>query len=426
MASPAPTRLASLSFAFALALLATLAPGQRKDDLRDRLTQKDGRELSGRVDNPFAADELLLLQGGKRVRVARADLATLDLVGDRVREFCERRLRQKDSPKAQTYLMDWAETHGLPGLARLQALWLVLASDDNTAAHELLGHRSTAKGWLWPHNGKFLRRDQLDALLQKEPVELVGERFALRCDGDLRTAAATLLDLEQLGAAWFARFGAALQLREVLTPIRVEVHRNRDEFPKWGFRPLPFYVPDPHGDVARTFFAGANPERPQRLFFVGTEALLYHTLIGSVDRQDDRDRVCAWLEIGLGMLMEDSLQGPPGLAEPGPQRTQDLQALQALSREHRLGTLLHLPMYGGFYLMDDTPTALNWSGAAMFVAWLLDADNQPPTRDAFLRYVRTALVNRLGDSSSAFDQAMGQRAEALEEPFRVWLAEQAR
>ncbi len=420
-------RHAFLLFALGAASLAAPVAGQRRDDARDRdrVVRNDGRELFGRVEAPFATDEVLLLQGGKRVRLARGEVATMDLVGNRVREFCERRQRLAASPKAQSYLMDWAAAHELPGLARLQALWLVLADDDQTAAHELLGHRRAAKGWTWPLEGRQLTREQFEDALAKQPLELTGERFTTTCTGNLRATVAALLDLEQLGVVWFARFGEPLQLREVLTPIRIELHRNRDEFPKWGFRPLPYYVPPPHGDVARTFYAGANPDRAERLFFVATEALLYRTLIGEADRQNDRDRVCAWLEIGLGMVMENTMQGEPGAAAPAPPRAADLQALQALSREARLGSLLHLAMYSGFYLMDDTPTAANWATATMLVAYLLDEDEKPSLREPFFAYVRQALVGRKGDSSSAFDQAFGRRAEALEEPFRVWLAKQA-
>jgi hypothetical protein len=61
----------------------------------------------------------------------------------------------------------------------------------------------------------------------------------------------------------------------------------------------------------------------------------------------------------------------------------------------------------------------------MFVAWLLQPDNQPPTRAPFLRFVRASLGDRKGDSSSAFDKIMGRRIEAFDEPWREWLAKTA-
>ena len=405
-----------------LVMFATTAIAQ--DDLRDKVTKRDGKVLTGRVLNPAGTGEITLLQGGKRVKVARADVETMATVGDNVREFCERRVRMRAAKKAQEFLVDWAVQKNLPGLARLQAMWLAI-HEDTEEAHQFLGHKKGPKGWLWEHEGKWQTREQLDAALAQKPMTLVGERFSLKCDADLAVNVAALLDLESLGVAFHARFGADLLLEENLKPMVIESHRNGEEFPKWGFRPMPYYVPPPHGDVGHTFFSGPSPQRPQKLFFVGTQALLYHSLIGEVNRASDRDRVCAWLEIGLGMWFENTMQGDAGFAAPGELRAQDLQALQALGRDYRITHLLHLPMYSGFYLNDDTPTAINWSAATMFVAWLLQPDNQPKTREPFLQFVRESLGEKKGDSSSVFDKCMGQRVEDMDEPWRAWLAKKA-
>ena len=61
----------------------------------------------------------------------------------------------------------------------------------------------------------------------------------------------------------------------------------------------------------------------------------------------------------------------------------------------------------------------------MFVAWLLEPDNSQKTKDRFLMFVREALGERKGDSSSAFDKTMGVRVEELDEPWRAWLAKKA-
>ena len=55
--------------------------------------------------------------------------------------------------------------------------------------------------------------------------------------------------------------------------------------------------------------------------------------------------------------MEHSMHGPAGFAALGELDSKDLQALQALGRSHRITHLLHLPMYGSFYLADTTETA---------------------------------------------------------------------
>lgn len=407
------------------ALLLTAAALPAQDDLRDRVTRTDGKVVTGRVLVPTAEDELIVVQGGRRTRIPRADVGKLELVADDVREFCRRRVRLGANKRAQWFLVDWAKSHGLEGLARAQATLLALDDDTDEEAHAFLGHKKSPKGWLWELDGKNVLREQFEAAMAKKPWTITGERFAVRSDGGMRETVAALLDLEHLGVEFHQRFGAPLQLQETLQPIVVETTRGATAFQKWGFRPLPYYTPPPHGDVARTFYSGVRPTRPDRLFFVGAEGLLYHSLIGEVDQQSDRDRVCAWLEIGLGMYFESILQGPAGLAAPGDAAAQDRLALQALGRTFRLSSLLHLPMYGGFYLMDDTPTAIHWASAAAFTAWLLDPDNKPATREPFLEFVRQALGEKKGDSSTLFDRVLGRRVEEMEEPFKAWLEKKA-
>ncbi len=404
-------------------VLSLAAPAQQ--DLRDRLVRRDGKEVTGRLLTPHAADELLVVQGGKRQRLARSEVAEFHLVADAVREFCRRRIALQNQPRAQWLLVEWAEAHGLPGLARAQATLLVLDDDTNEAAHEFLGHRRSPKGWLWELRGKRLLLDQYQAALLEKPLDLVGERFVVQCDAGLRANVAALLDLEHLAVVFHEQLGVLLGAKESLTPIRVVCSRNDEVFPRWGFRPVPYYLPAPHGNRAHTFYSGANPTRPEQLFFVGAHALLYHTLIGEVRIEDDRDRVCAWLEIGLSSWFQNLMQGPAGFAAPASTPTLDLQALTALARQQRLTQLLHQPMYSAYYLGDDLQRALHWHAATMFATFLLDPANVPRTREPFLEFVRQSLVERKGDSSTAFDKALGRRAEDLEEPFTRWLAKQA-
>jgi hypothetical protein len=401
-------------------LLSALAA---QDDLRDTVRLRNGKELHGRVFDPWSPREITLMQGGKRVHVARTDIADLQLIGDAVQEFLDRRLALRANDTGQWMLVEWAQTRGLANFARLQATALALRTDDERA-HQYLGHRRKGEQWTWPCEGRWLSRDDLDGALGKAPMLLLGERFQLRCDCDLRANVDALFDLERAGAFLYATFGEDLQLHEALQPVRVVTSRNADAFPKWGFKPLPYFVPEPHADEGRTFFAG-EPLRPRLLFFVGTHGLLYHGLIGPANPRDDRDRVCAWVELGLSMFVEQSLGGDPGFAAPVKRQVRDSTALQALDREYRLTHLLHMPAYAGFYLLDDTPTAINWAGAAMFVQFLLDPDNTPATREPFLAFVRHALAEKKGDSSSAFDASMGRRVEDFEAPFRAWLRKQA-
>ena len=402
--------------------VAVAASGARaQDDLRDRVTRKGGRVVEGRVATPFARDELLVVDGGKRQRVPLAEVQATTTVAQAVVAFFDRRLRHRNSPRALRYLVDWAAQHDLQGLAKLQATELVLEDDGDVRMHEFLGHRRRAGKWRWRMDGKWCTRAQLEERLADNPVQLRGERFTLTCDAGLLANVRALFDLEHLAVVWFAEFGRDLELHEVLEPIEVRTFRSDESFPKWGYRPRPYFVPPPHADIGRTFFSGAAPTRPNALFFVGTQGLLYRTLIGEADRGDSRGRVCAWLEVGLGMYMQRVMQGDAGFAEPGAASRADITALRALGRGYRLTHLVHLPMYASFYLAENPDTVTNWAAAEMFATWLLDEDLPHQLRGKFLAYIQQALRARKGDSSTAFDQALGVPIERLEEPWLDWL-----
>lgn len=407
----------------ALVMIALAAAAHAQDDLRDRVVTSKGKEVRGRVVDPAARDELVVLQGGKRVRLARAEVASLDTVGDRLASWLDRRARQQGQLAAQRFLIDDAVAKELPGLAKLQALWLALAHDDD-AAHGFLGHQRTPKGWQWRHGRRLLARAAWDAAVAADGLDLAGERFVLRGGSKPLDEVLALFDLERLGAHWFTALGRELGAREVLQPVRVRVSPSPAAFPRWGLSPMPWFAPAPHGDEARTFHGGGA--RPERLFFVGAQGLIYRTLAGEVDRADERDRVCPWLEIGIGMALERSFAGPAGFAAPGPIQGLPTTAWRALRRGYDLENLLHLPMHACFYLRDDAATAVHWSAAEGFVAWLLDEQAKPPRREAFLRFARAALVERKGDSSSAFDAAMGEKVERLDAPWRAWLEARAK
>jgi hypothetical protein len=412
-----------LAGASALSLLAAL-PSQK--DLRDVITLSNGRVIKGRVVTQHTPDEVLILAGGKRTRVEITQIASRELVADKVREFFQRRHRHRGSKRALRYLVDWAKSQQLDNLASLQAMELVLQDDDDAAMHKFLGHSQRGGVWRWPNGSKTQTLEQLHESIRKRPLRIEGERFAIRFDTSLLLNVHALLDLEQLGVSWFEMFGQDLRLKEVLKPIEIQTYRNPTEFPKWGFRPRPYFEPPPHADLGRTYYTGANPTRPDDLFFLGTQGLLYRTMIGQVNQQSSRDRACAWVEVGLGMHMQQIMKGPAGFALPSQPGKMDMHAIGALGRNYRLTHLTHLPMYGGFYLTSDRTTATNWSAALMFATWLLDDDKKSkPTRDDFLSYTRAVLADHQGDSSTTFDRVMGQPIEQFDEPWRAWLHEVA-
>ncbi|GAB4148841.1 MAG: hypothetical protein Fur0037_17140 [Planctomycetota bacterium] len=416
-----PASLAMLALAGGLAGPCFQDPAGK--DLRDRVVLRSGKELRGRVLSLPGADPLLLVQGGKRIRVPKAELSSVDTVEGRLREFLRLRAERAGNQRAEWILAEWARSRGLDAMARLAALSILMRDDAHGDAHAFLGHRNQKGIWLWPRGGEWLPRERLLAELADHPLEIRSEHFATRVSAGLQQGVSALFDLERLYGFWFEQYGEALALQHVAEPMRIDFWPNRDSFPRWGQRPLPYYTPDPFGDLARSFHG--EGERPELLFFAGTQCILYHAMAGNPRMAHERDRLCPWLEIGLGMLAESVMKGPPGRAEPGPPRRQNVLAMQALGRSHELGNLTHLPLYEGFYQTDDTASAVAWSESAMFVAFLLDPSNDPPTRERFLDFARQAIGERKGDSSTLFDRALGRRIEEFEKPFADWLSRKA-
>lgn len=408
----------------ALALAVGAADAQQ--DLRDTVVRTNGTAVRGRVATPFATDELVVLQGGRRIRVPVADVASMDLVNDRLREFLRRRLALRANANAQWQLVEWAGVIGLPAMARLQAMVLALGPDGGDArAHEWLGNRRERDAWRWRHEDRWLTFEELVAAAARTPLELQSEHFTIRLDGGIREAALSSFDLETLYLWWFDRHGRELGLQEALQPIVVRTWSSQASFPRWGTKARAHYVPPPHGDEARTFHADGTG-RAEDLFAVATEALLYRTLAGTPRMDTDRDRLCAWLEVGLGGWAASHLRGMNGWATAGEPVGLDIDALQSLSGGFTLTNLVHTPAYEGYHLEDDAATAVRWSASRMLVAWLLDPDADPVRSSALLRYAREALAQGKGDSSSALDACLGAPIESLDGPWRQWLLERAR
>lgn len=407
----------------ALALGAAMAAQQ---DQRDTVVRTNGSVVRGRVATPFATDELVVLQGNRRIRVPVAEVASTELVNDQLRELLRRRLALRANANAQWQLVEWAQAIGLPAMARLQAMVLAVGPDGGDArAHAWLGNRSERGAWLWRHEERWLTFDELVAGAARTPLELRSEHFVLRLDGGIRESVLALFDLETLYLWWFDRYGRELGLQEALDPVVIRTYSKPSAFPRWGAKPRAHYVPPPHGDEARVFHADGSG-RPEDLFAVATEALLYRTLAGTPRMDTDRDRLCAWLEVGLGGWAAFHLRGMNGWATAGDPVGLDIDALQALGGGFTLTNLVHTPAYEGFHLQDDAATAVRWSASRMLVAWLLDPDAKPPRASALLHFAREALALGKGDSSSALDECLGAPIESLDEPWRQWLLQRAR
>ena len=415
----------------AACLLGAVVPGQTDDDLRDIVVLTNGKELRGRIANRYS-DEVLLMRGGSRKRIATEKVQRIETVVDRVRTFLDLRRRAPAHASARWTLVEWAKANELPEMARLTALDLVLrpppATDPTappapqvTAAHELLGHRWRKDRWLWPVGKRFV--PLADWLKHHadwgREMELRSEHFVLRTSGGPTRAIDALFDLEALLLQVHQEFGEALRLDEVRNPIELRVWGEGDEFPAWSGLAIPYYVPHPFGDAALTRYE-PGAKRPLDLVAVATQAILYRCLTRGAPLPNQQSRFATWAEIGLGQWLQWRSNGDPGAITFGHHNRHPKHTPQSLAARRSWGIedVIHFSLRDHFhnYLLDAYP--MFWADAHMLVAFLMADDTLRPR---FLEYLHNALAKGRGTSSSIFDKAIGAKVETLSDPWVRWL-----
>lgn len=404
-----------------LSALATSTLSQAQEDLRDVVELTRGKPLYGRVARAWDADEVTLLVGGKRERIPRSRIRSVTTVNDHLREFFRHRDNATDIAEREWMLVAWAKSRGLESMAQLQALHVLLEEPDHEGAHEFLGHRKRGDSWSWPIDSRWVTREAYDAHISEwgHPLILEGEHFRIRTDAGLQVGVNALLDLEHMYVWWFDTFGEALRPREVIGDLMdFHVHRGVDGFPAWSSTQLPYYVPQPNGDFSASYVDGPESS-PALLLQLGSEQLLYNTLADGmgVGQIDLKDRLAAWIDVGLGRWIQSSFSGSPGYLAPGePTLDRSLGALVLRRRDYGPENMIGL-RYARYH--DATSQAeLHWANTATFVAFLM---GDPGRRQKLLEYVELAYGQTKGNSSSLFDKVMGQRIEAMEKPWIDWL-----
>jgi hypothetical protein len=375
----------------------------------------------------YEPDALVLQQERKRIAVPKADVVGLDTVRDRVRTFLADRDRSPNHVRHQWYVADWARSHGLPAMARLQAMAVLRLDPDHEAAHELLGHKRVGKRWLWSdgeHSGSLVELDRMHAEWGSAWY-LESEHYRVHSNAPLDRLLDVLFDLERFHQHWYEQFGEALRLYEVVGG-KLLVHVWRDV---GGFSPLssdkhPYFrhriesVTDPA--ACFTYFLDASAARPLRLFEVVTQNLFYRTVTDD-PALDSAHRRCGFGEVGVATWLERTFAGPAGRAAPVRWQVDPGGARLVLrDRSVSLVNLLHRSVRQFHFVVADD-TAMHWAAAQLFTAYALQ---DPELRGRYCAWLVAAIRDAKGEGSSEFDKRMGRTAESLEEPWRRWIAEQ--
>ena len=217
----------------AVAVLA-LASAPAQDDLRDVVTTRAGESLRCRVLALYEPDGLTVKVGKRGRQLPLADVAAVDTVRTRTREFFGLLDRLPGNLKHRWFMAQWAADRELHDLARLTALDVVLRAPDHEGAHTLLGHRRRRGEWLWPCDGEWKTFAALQAVRAdwQHGWCIAGECFQVQSNAELRRVVDALWDLERFHVVWFDRFGGLMQLHEVLGPkLEVRIWRDAARFP---------------------------------------------------------------------------------------------------------------------------------------------------------------------------------------------------
>jgi hypothetical protein len=394
-------------------------------DARDVVRTRKGDEIRGRVSRYYAPDSIVVMQGSQRVRIERSDVVAIETVNDSLREFFRQLEAGGDNRKHRWMLAEWAKSQGLESMARALALELVIDDDGHAQAHELLGHQQGPRGWRWPLGDLSVDRKRwLEHHADMgHPLAVVGEHYTVESDANPKSAVYALLDLERMYLHWMDTFGKALQLREVLNPMRMRVWRSPDEMPGLSSSHKRPYVAAmcARADQGTTCLVSPMVHEVDRLFVLGTQMAVGGTLAGMEADGAEMAGIfeCPWAVIGLAQWMQSSFHGAPGRAKPRePQLLRDVIAELKANRP-QLQRLLPL-RYEQFF--DSTSsTQKRWDASWALVHFLLDPKQKPDLHERFHGYLLKTIQQGVGASSSAFDQAMGMRLEAVQKALYAWL-----
>ncbi len=413
------------------AVLATTLPSQAvepigRDDRRDIVELTRGQPITGRVANPFDQKEVLVLQGGKRVRVERSKVKAMSTVTDKLRELLHMHAVTSDDAGRLWILAEWAHSKDLEAMARLFAYRVLCVDSTHAAAHAFLGHRKQGEKWLWRRGERMMNKDAFDDYVSDfgHPLELTSEHFQLRTDAGVRRAVDTLLDLERLYLFFMERFGAKLDAYEIFSPVLVLAWKDKEKFPGWTQLRIPYYHPPQTPEGIYTFFDG-EAGRATALFRVGTEALLNRCVAVDATYPTFEHRLVDWFEVGFGEWVESQLSGTAGRAVVGKPGMSEARVRLVLDeRRYTLPLLLGRNVDDHYYDSVTDYKEMDWVYTEAFVAFLMQDTTPDGTADKLLRYAFMALRGKRGDGSSTFDKAFGQRIEQLEKPFETWLRAQ--
>ncbi|MFT5287352.1 MAG: hypothetical protein ACI8TQ_003537, partial [Planctomycetota bacterium] len=202
----------------------------------DSVMLKNGGEKTGRII--FEDEEhLVLRQGSHELEIDRAKIESVESLERSLAYLLKHHLVVKDSDvRSLADSSKLAKERGLPGIADLFNLMVLLADPENEKAHEALGHRRRSREWTAQLDGKwYLWRELIE--LRRDwnyAWQFETAHYSLRTNLPLKEAIQSLLDLESYYLFFHETLGSPIGMRGVAKPLKVNIFGDEKSYVQLG------------------------------------------------------------------------------------------------------------------------------------------------------------------------------------------------
>lgn len=389
------------------ALALGLPVAAQTTEARDLVVLDTGKELRGRVVRE-SETEIVLRVGSTDRTLPRAQVRSVDCVARKHRSLLR---AWRDTPandaKALVALAEQADRSGLPHEGRLFRWYALTLTPDDADLHASLGNRRVGKRYmvkLGSREAPFADADALGADFANA-WQLRSEHFAMRCAAGLRAALDTLLALEIHYHTLHERFGAGLELLELVEPVDVRLYRDRAQMPNLSNNAGAYF-----SESEPALFTCWENGRAYALFHESTHALLHWHFVRAAGT---RGGLPGWLDEGWADYMEGlydtRLPGKPAPRERSVMGAH-LACLAATRPDERYGVHRLLNFKNSDFGASSNQQLKYAQSWALF-RYLIESQDLT-LRKAFFDYLREAAKGQ--GQASTFRRLFRKQEEELE------------
>lgn len=277
----------------------------------------------------------------------------------------------------------------------------------NEEAHLLCGHEKRGRDWV-VRCGK--KKRLFSSIVESrdgptswdEAWEFETTHYRLVTNLDLAWASALALELELFYHAFYAWFGADMELFEVVEPMACQVHADKASFPESSGRIA--YFDGARNVLYELALAGLELDV---LAHEATHQILHNTAVAT---RKGSGLIPSWLNEGLAEYMSSCRKGVPGRG------SYDSSAIHSLHfathrqarKPYDLGRILSMSSAD---FAASSKADLKYAQAYTLVHFCLHGE-EGSRRPDFMEFLRSAYRGQ--GSSTAFKSAMKQREHDLE------------